>query len=207
MREITFIMMPKPERFSIVCPSCPASPRPHILVISSDMVGIRCDVCHRYFRLITREVKETRKTNLEHLQSRYQMFTVEERQRTRPRVFIAPNNVNVTAGDWATFVYRGERLVGLADQSSSYWYPIPVVPSKTKTAHRLVQILSLACILLVLLQLTRFFPALSDVTNKASGLGILLVAFLFLASPAILWSVQTLRQPKRYLPSTVWKED
>lgn len=185
----------------IVCPSCPAGTQ--LLGITSDATEVRCPKCRKRFRLVTRQIVGFTSQGLDHARTRYQLMTHEGKGRKRPRSFIGPTNVRLTMNGWVTLVYRGETLVGVADQTASYWYPIPVVPNKVRQGWRLVRVITLISALLIALQMFRFGEKLQIVARNSSGLLVFVIALVVAGAPALLWTVQTLNaaRPKRgYLP-------
>jgi hypothetical protein len=190
---------------TIVCPSCPAGATPQLLEIEASYNEVRCPTCRKRFRVVTRKVHETRSHQLTASKTRYTLITYEsEGRRTRPRIIEAQPSLQLSSGAWLTLVYRGERLVGIADQTSSFWYPVPTFPSSHTSMQRLMRILTWTVLALALLQLTRLVPALGDTLSKPSGIIVLLLTVLLILAPAILFTVQTLGigQQKRYLPKS-----
>src|ERR1039457_5950998 len=155
------LSMTVPAAPTIICPTCPPD-KPNIMAITMEATGIRCPVCRHRFRLITRQELSSRSTSLDRLRTRYEIVTSEGSDRTRLRRFVAPPSLTFTAAGWATLVYEGERLMGMAEQSSAVWYPAPAFAVGHTTLRRLITVLSAVCLLLAVLQLTRLAPALKN---------------------------------------------
>lgn len=192
--------MDAPAQLMIVCPACPPQ---QLIAISVEATQARCPTCRRYFRLVTRELKSVQTSRLEAQRVRIDVLTFEgERSRSRPRHFEALPTVHLTPGHWITLVYRGPRLLGIAEQTTSIWHPLPLFAVGLAPLRRLIFLLSVVCLLLAALQLDRLVPALQLISKHPSGVAALALVGGIALAPALLWALQTgwSARARSYLP-------
>jgi hypothetical protein len=198
--------MSAPARLNIVCPACPPQ---QIIEITAEASEARCPVCRRYYRVVTRQLKSVHSTRLGSERTRYDITTIEGPDRTRPRHFEALPTTRLVPNYWITLVYRGPRLLGIADQTTSFWHPQPIFALTHKPLRRLLFMLSVVCLLLAAVQLQRLLPALRAVGSHSSGQVALVAALVFALAPAFLWVLQTgwnQRRSKLPFPTREWSE-
>lgn len=114
----------------IICPYCPLGEgRPPLLAFHPDEEDVICRRPEhprhesRYFRLLTRQVAgDVSRRRESVVRTRCQLRTQEAPGRTRMRVFYAPSDMEPPEpGELITFVYQGDQLVGLANQTRGIW--------------------------------------------------------------------------------------
>jgi hypothetical protein len=86
--------------------------------ISLDAESAQCPHCDTRYRIVSRELVSCRQKD-----RRYVLVTREPSGRTRPRSLRPTKQLHFDEGSWITLVWRGSALVGIADQSSGYWFP------------------------------------------------------------------------------------
>jgi hypothetical protein len=116
---------------------------------------------------------------------------------------VASPTVRLAPGAWVTFAYARERLVGVADQTSSLWYPVEGQGSMSESGHRrFLGCMGAVILALAGVQAARAVGLASTVLSRPAGFVCLALALAFAASPAILWALQRAwGRQERYLPA------
>jgi hypothetical protein len=192
----------------IVCPYCPSSAGPPTIEVSEANQTVICGTCLRRYTTATRQLRGINSRRLQSGRYAYKLRTLEPSGAQRLRRLEAQEGLRLIAGTTITMVWRGARLVGIADQNSGTWFWID--PANAVHPHpkleRYLRWSGYMVIALLALQLTRFFPEAGETIRKAPLtvlVGAALVTLL-IAMPSLLWTVQTYFGPeggrKRLLP-------
>jgi hypothetical protein len=112
-----------PESVAVVCRLCSHEGAPFVFQAATYATAVRCPRCRRRLRLLTRYVLEARQRRGRHGRRIYDLHTVEPSGRARMRSLAVSGNVQVRPQQWTTFVWRGERLLGVVDQGAGVWQP------------------------------------------------------------------------------------
>jgi hypothetical protein len=179
---------PLPET-TIVCQFCSHGNELFVFNIDPRATKTRCPSCKRSYGLLTRLVAEARARVDRNGRRFYDYVTREPDGRTRLRSAAVSGRVEIRPGRWYTFVSRGDRLMGVADQSQGYWLPVPH-QERTTGSDKLWRLLTWACLLLAVAQGLRLlgFAQQTISTSPASLLALLILAVL-LAAPLAQWAL------------------
>lgn len=184
----------------IVCPSC--SPT-QIIPIEQPFTETRCPSCHKRLRAVTRHIKNVSTQHLDASQSRVTLTTQEPGGGIRHRAFIAPTSAQLKEGALITMVYNGERLVGIADQDTSLWYPFTARDTDLQRGRqRFLTFMALVVCVLAAAQIERLSRLFLNLLSSSEGILLLILGALFFCAPALLWSLETTIHSKKqgYLP-------
>lgn len=189
------------SNFTILCPVCTPKLGPKVIGIKPENTEARCPTCKRKFRLITREIERTQAQRLKNGQTLYQLVTKEPYDRLRPRNIEAQPHLVFKPGQSITLVYRGNTLLGIANQSVRSWQAVVLV---TKASSSLLPLLLGTVVLLCMLQAFRFAGEIATLFEEHAGralIGILVVTAIALL-PIGYWILEAQGSPrvKKYLP-------
>lgn len=189
---------PKPKKMWIKCFACALD-----VEIQPDDYEIRCPQCRRRYRLLTRFVVQAHGRRGPQGDVHYEIVTREEGGRSRPRQITLPSlEVRVEPQAWQTFVWRGERLVGIANQMLPRWFAVaykPKPPSKWLTLYR--TLLTVAGLMAVLYAVRVLATGAHEIRTRPSFLAALIVLAILAAAPALAWAGETLSWRKQ---DTFW---
>lgn len=115
---------PRPLDCLMVCPACSLDGGARVVRFRPDDSEVRCPDCHRPYRVMTRQLAAATQQYPAGTQARYRIFT-REGSRTVLRPFSGPPAMKLLIGEWVTLVRHRGRLIGVANQSSQLWYPVP----------------------------------------------------------------------------------
>lgn len=163
----------------------------YVFPIRAEREDARCPNCHRRFRVLTRFVTEARK-RIDGARYFYDFLSVEEGGRERMRSQLVSRDTKIQPRSWVTFVWRGERLIGIADQQDGYWFPVNFAPRPPRF-RRLTRLLLAACGLLIVLQaLSLLDSAQALIADAPQALLVLLALLAIFLAPLALWALEAL---------------
>lgn len=113
----------------ILCPTCPGTPGR--IAFAADQDEVRCPACRTHFRVATRRVAQTTQQIPRGDRQRYRVFTAEPSGRVRMHRFDGRIGIKLLRDERVSFVWRAGRLVGVANQTTQTWYPLPA-PGRTR---------------------------------------------------------------------------
>lgn len=174
----------------IVCTYCPQGP----IEITAEQAHAECPGCGRSFRLLTRRVRQGSWTTLPTSQYRYRLVTEEPAGGERGRAVIGQGGLPLEAGSLVTLVYRGPRLVGVADQKRGGWHPVDPPRPVSEDRAAFARYLAGALGVIVALESVRFAFALAGAPVSALA-GAAIVAALLAAAPLILRAAREREEP------------
>ena len=123
-------------------------------------------------------------------------YTIASDQNGRPGIekFSSRNHLALQQKHSFLAVRRGREIVGLADQTKNFWFPVDPVETPHPLLHALLLSLAWPISALVLLQTTKFFPALyeSIISNTVSFIMALIATVLLAGAPLGLWVIRTI---------------
>lgn len=180
---------PKPKKMWIKCFACSID-----IEIKAEDYEIRCPQCRRRFRLLTRFVMQAHGRRGPHGDVRYELVTREEGGRGRPRTITLPSlDVRVEPKAWQTFVWRGERLVGIANQILPRWFAVAYRPKPLSKWVRLYRtLLTVAGLIAILYGVRVLATGAHEIRTRPSFLVALIVLAVVAAAPALVWVGETL---------------
>lgn len=124
------------------------------------------------------------------------MYTIVSDQEGRPGIekFSSRQQLALEKGHSFLAVRRGRQVLGLADQTKNFWFPVYPVETPHPLLHALLLSLVWPISALVLLQSTQLFPAIYDaLTGQTLAFAItLIVIALFTGAPLLLWTLRTI---------------
>lgn len=178
----------------VICPLCPQGEQAVVIDISPEAEDVRCPQCNRRLRLMTRFVTEARGEVGKDNRYRYELQTVEEGGRVRPREITVPHSdIRIHPQTWVTFVRRGDQLVGVADQTHVLWFHIPRRPPAPSRWSTMWQFMFAFCFGLTLLFILKDLKTTASQIKQTPSLAMALLALLVVAAlPALWWVVQML---------------
>lgn len=111
----------------IICPLCPPRDgRPVAIALSGGEETVRCPQCASYFRVQTATVAgHPAQQVLGDRLSDYRLTLRAEMGAPSEHAFMGPMGMRIADGDQVSIVWQGRRLLGVANQTTSLWYPIP----------------------------------------------------------------------------------
>lgn len=178
-----------PAELTVVCPFCSQGEDLFVIDIEARASRTRCPRCRRTFSLLTRFVSQARARVDRKGRRFYDFLTREAGGRDRMRSAQVSTGIQLRSGRWFTFMWRGDRLVGIADQEDGLWFPVRLRPQTTEF-ERLWRALVWLCLGLAVVQLIRLAGFTRDVVS-AEPLALLVLAALalLLLSPLVQWAL------------------
>lgn len=184
-----------PSNCLIVCPYCSKGDELYTIDIDPQATKVRCPKCRRYFSILTRFVDKT-KARVDRKGLRCYDFTTQEPGgRLRPRSVRVSRGVTIRPNTWITLVWRGDSLVGIADQTANQgqgaWLEIHLTKKKG-TFDRVWKATLFAGFLLAIIQIITLEGKLYDLASKhpVSMIFLLIFALVFFIPP-VHWSITT----------------
>lgn len=181
-------LMP-PAELTVVCPFCSQGEDLFVIDIEQRATRTRCPRCRRTFSLLTRFVGQARARVDRKGRRFYDFLTREAGDRDRMRTAQVSAGIQLRSGRWFTFMWRGDRLVGVADQADGLWFPVHLRPQTTEF-ERLWRALVWLCLGLAVIQLIRLGGFTRDVVStEPLSLLVLALLSLLLLTPLVQWAL------------------
>lgn len=192
-----------PENMKFVCTTCP--PGNSVIAISGDDETAKCSVCKTQYNITTRFVARSLPHSVDRFRTRYELHTLEDDGgRTRPRIFEAQPSLRFSPNTWVSFVKKGHKLVGVADQTKNVWNPITALPPRIPALATACKIMGAAVVVVAAVYFVELFKQFADFLDNPGAILALLLVLILAAAPVILWTVRTgfadSFVPKRVVP-------
>lgn len=122
---------PRPKDGLIVCGPCTKEEgRAHVLRCPTQASEVRCERCRRYYQVFTTQLGgPTRQQMRRDGRIEYRLLTRDGGDGLTRRSVVGTTGYKLLIGEWVTIVRLGGRVVGVANQTTQVWNPVPPPPS------------------------------------------------------------------------------
>ena len=165
----------------------------HIIDVDPLATKVRCPSCHRHYSVLTRFVSSAHARLDRHGRRHYDFITREPGGRDRPRSIRVSQGVQIRPNTWITLVWRGDNLVGVADQTANEgegaWLEIRLPPTRDPF-DRIWQWALYACLVVTAMQALRLCGATASLVSSQAPAVLFLILFaLAFFVPVIHWMI------------------
>jgi hypothetical protein len=171
-----------------ICPACPDSDTIEVPDDSEDAICPRCLSRYRLSEVFAERISASPRGN-------GLLYTLYFQKGGRPKLerFSSKYELPIQRGHQFIVVRRGRRVVGLADQTRNYWFPVFADEYERPLLRSLLISLIWPISLLVVLQSVRLPQAVLSLLQDPLGLALgICVLSLLSGAPLLLWTMRTL---------------
>lgn len=179
-----------PATLKVLCPACAHRGQAFGITVKPEQEEMNCPNCRKRFTLLTRFVSEARGQIDQFGFHFYEVSTIEEGGRLRPRtVRTIANTARILPRTWVTIVYRAGRELGISDQTNGTWWDIPWQAPLPPRHPRVWTASFAAVVLLALLYLAKWFSQTGKAIHQERSVLVGLVVIAVAALLPLFWWV------------------